>query len=63
MPGRTILNDALEQTVDDKRRLRDGDFGDKDLKEWARRWTEAKRRGGVDREIDWYANNHRARNR
>jgi hypothetical protein len=62
MQGRTILDDALEQTVEDKRRRRDRDFGDRDVKEWGRKWTEAKRRGGVDREIDWYANNNR-RNR
>jgi hypothetical protein len=63
MPGRTILDDALAETAEDKQRHRDREFGDKEFKEWARRWTEAKRRGGVDREVDWYANNHRARNR
>jgi hypothetical protein len=59
MPSRTILDDALTETAEDKRRQRDRDYGDQDAKEWARKWTEAKRRGGIDREIDWYANNRR----
>jgi hypothetical protein len=59
MPGRTLLDEALEQTAEDKRREYDRKFGDRDAKEWGRKWIEAKRRGGVDREIDWYANNTR----
>jgi hypothetical protein len=59
MPSRTILDDTLEQTAEDKRRHRDREFGDKEVKDWGRKWLEAKRRGGVDREIDWYANNNR----
>jgi hypothetical protein len=59
MPGRAILDDTLAETAEDRQRQRDRDYGDKELKEWGRKWTEAKRRGGVDREIDWYANNNR----
>jgi hypothetical protein len=59
MPGRTILDDTPEQTAEDKRRYRDREFGDKEVKDWGRKWIEAKRRGGVDREVDWYANNNR----
>jgi hypothetical protein len=61
MPARTILDDALEQTAEDKRRQRDRDFGDKDFEAWARGWMDAKRRGGEDRETEWYANNRRQR--
>jgi hypothetical protein len=59
MPSRTLLDDALEQTADDKRRFRDREFGDKEVKEWGRKWLEAKRRGGEDRETNWYAHNNR----
>jgi hypothetical protein len=61
MPGRTILDDMLAEAANDKQDQRNRDFGDQDFKEWARRWTEAKRRGGVDREVDWYANRGRYR--
>jgi hypothetical protein len=59
MPSRTILDDALEETAEDKRRHHDREFGDREVEEWGRKWLEARRRGGVDRETDWYANNRR----
>jgi hypothetical protein len=59
MPARTLLDDTINEVAEDRRRQRERDFGDKDAKEWARKWMEAKRRGGIDREIDWYSNNNR----
>jgi hypothetical protein len=59
MPARTLFDDFQKETAEDKRREDDRVNGDRRLKEWGRRWAEVRRRGGVDREQDWYANNRR----
>jgi hypothetical protein len=61
MPARTILDDTLAETAADKERLFDDRYGEQRLKEWGRGWIEAKRRGGEDKEANWYANNRRYR--
>jgi hypothetical protein len=54
MSGWTLIDQAMAEAVEDRQRQRDRDHGDADTEAWGRRWLEAKRRGGEDRELDWY---------
>jgi hypothetical protein len=62
MPPRTLLDDALAQAAEDRQRERDRqNEREESVQAWGRRWLEARRRGGEDREANWYANNRRYR--